>query len=364
MTVYYVDAGRPNDTGDGLSISTAKKTWSAVEALPIAQNSLVNIKPGIYRETLTLGVAGSAGNTIEYRGDPYGLVFGTPGVVRLTGSDNDQTATRSSCITAGSGKNYRIFQNIALDMVSGNLIDVTAATNWIIASMFLSASASKGISLYGACTTPLIRDCFFTGLKASPIYLTGASAVDNTAAIIQRCLIDGSAGGQPGIGIDYWGGVSIKDTMILNSYTGVRCVHSPSGGQVNNVNNCVISGCAEGIKGILSTDITDDYNSVSYCTTPYTVIVAGAHSNAYPPLFDSRWFWNLRLAGAGPNNVAQVVSPFDLSSYSPLLNLAGSGARATDMRGTAVQGAQLEWGALEYDASLSTMGRPAKVIGG
>lgn len=48
----------------------------------------------------------------------------------------------------------------------------------------------------------------------------------------------------------------------------------------------------------------------------------------------------------------KVLSPFDLSSASQLIDLAGTSPSSTDMRGTGTVGTQREWGALEYDTAL------------
>ncbi len=60
----------------------------------------------------------------------------------------------------------------------------------------------------------------------------------------------------------------------------------------------------------------------------------------YLPLFDARWFFE--MVGGG-----KLVTPFDLSSWSQLINVAGTAPTAADMRGTTVQGAEREFGALE-----------------
>lgn len=56
------------------------------------------------------------------------------------------------------------------------------------------------------------------------------------------------------------------------------------------------------------------------------------------------------------------ISPFDLSSYSQLINVAGTSPTTTDLRGKSVIGAQREWGALEYDSSLSINYTPKYIL--
>ena len=50
--------------------------------------------------------------------------------------------------------------------------------------------------------------------------------------------------------------------------------------------------------------------------------------------------------------VGEYISPFDLSSNSQVIDVAGTSPTTTDLRGTSVQGTQREWGALEYDTTL------------
>lgn len=66
-TVYYVDAARPNDTGDGLSEGAAKKTiQAALDLLPSsAPGATVRIKAGRYHEQLSItNKSGSSGSPI------------------------------------------------------------------------------------------------------------------------------------------------------------------------------------------------------------------------------------------------------------------------------------------------------------
>lgn len=75
---------------------------------------------------------------------------------------------------------------------------------------------------------------------------------------------------------------------------------------------------------------------------------------------DSRWFFEMVNGG-------RMVTPFDLASYSTLVNMAGApGAPVTDMRGVAQVGAQREIGSLEYDTYTAVPGGPGTpmILGG
>lgn len=66
QTIYYVDPVNGNDANNGTSLGTAWKTIqkSCNSATP---NSVVEIKGGTYKESITVNVSGSAGNPITFR---------------------------------------------------------------------------------------------------------------------------------------------------------------------------------------------------------------------------------------------------------------------------------------------------------
>src|SRR3990172_12539685 len=100
MTTYYVDWEKADNTGNGLTLATAKKTLNGAEDIPVVAGDFVWVRPGVYRETLTVDVSGSSGNLITYQGDVAGQIWHPGGVVRITGSDDDIAAARDKCIYA------------------------------------------------------------------------------------------------------------------------------------------------------------------------------------------------------------------------------------------------------------------------
>lgn len=356
MTLYYADASRPDDTGDGLSIPTAKKTIQAAENLNPAAGSIIHVRQGTYRETATLGVSGSAGNQIEIRGDYTGAIFGDPpgGVVRITGSDNDQTATRANCIVNSAPRAYRTFTNLLMDTTTGSLVATGAgADNNIFQKCEFVVGGGTGVNINGSATVTnnTIQNCIFFGHRnqnsLSLAFVT--SQVNNSNNLIQSCIF---LGGATQLSVTRIGGTVIKNCIHLwqgAGGAGVGAIASQTaltGGQTITVNNCLLNSCNVALGGQAgNADITEDYNTFYANITDRTNVNTGAHSVTYPPLFDARWFFELVNGG-------RMLSPFDLASYSQLVNLAGTNPPATDMRGTGTVGAQREWGALEYDPTL------------
>jgi hypothetical protein len=348
VATYYVGSGG-NDANDGLSWANRKLTLNGAEDVPVAAGDIVYVAPGTYRETLTCDVSGSAGNPITYIGDYSGAnTDGTGGVVRVTGSDNDLTATRTNCITASS-KNLRVFRGFLLDMVQV-AVSVTNCATWTIEQCVISdvvGASSYGIFVDGASQAALtVRNClFFNHTAAAFCMLYNHSAtVDNAGHVVENCIMIGNPQGRL-VSTSRVGGITIRNSYFIASTVAIRIGIALTAGQTVTVNNCIFNGNITALSATAVGEIVENYNAFYANTADRTNVNTGANSNAYPPLFDARWFFE--AVGGG-----DLVTPFDLASYSQLINVAGTSPTTTDLRGTSVIGAQREWGALEYDSTL------------
>ncbi len=347
MATIYVG---PTSAGaaDGTSWANRYGSLNAAEDRPVAAGDTVYVGAGTYRETLTVDVSGSAGSPITYIGDYTGAnTDGVGGVVRITGSDNDQTAVRNRGIDANA-KHYRTFRGFVLDTVGGGtapfaLVHGTSCTDWVVEQCYLGLSASVGIDCNGAGQLRwTIQNCYvFLGQQIG-IYLNHSGAVNNTAHVIQNCVFPG---GYIAIYPKGIGGATVRNSFIGPHGLDGILANELAAGQTTTVNNSFVWGCDNGLRASTAGQLTENYNCLFGNKTARVNVTTGANSVAYPPFFDTRWFFE--LVGGG-----NMLTPFDLASYSQLVNLAGTSPTTTDMRGTSVIGAQREWGPLEYDPAL------------
>lgn len=347
MTTYYVDGTSGNDGNAGTSVGAAKATLNGAEDIPLVAGDTVHVRAGTYRELLTVDVSGSAGNPISYIGDYSGSIFASGGVVRVTGSADDVAETRANCITATS-KNYRTFRGFTFDLASTVCVSLaTSCSNWVIEECYFGANTVSGLTIAGTGTANTVRRCYFMARPlGGPACLTisHSATVNNAAHAVENCIF---LGGTNAILVTRIGGVTVRNCLVLFSERSIRVGTSLAGGQTVTVNNCVIAfaGTAA-LQATATGEIIEDYNALFANAAHRTLVSAGANSNNHPPLLDTRWFFEAVAGG-------DMVSPFDLASYSPLVNLAGSSPPSTDLRGTSVQGAQREWGPLEMDPALA-----------
>jgi len=360
VATRYVGPGG-NDANSGLTWALRKLTLNGVEDTPVQAGDTVYVGPGTYREALTCDVSGVAGSPITYIGDYTGAnTDGVGGMVRITGSNNDQTQTRSACITCGAQRNYRTFRGFLADMATQWTISSGSGfggVGWVIEQCAIQTGGgvdTSGVIANGANQSGwTVRNCLFFGAvrQTTGVQFYHSANVDNAGHLVESCIFAASYYGM-GVSLTRVGGVTVRNCVFAGPLSAVRIGTALTPGQVVTVNNCIIGGCGQALYATALGELVEDYNALFGNGTDRTNVAVGAHSNAYPPLWDMRWFFQLLNEGAGPASATQVVTPFDLASYSQLLNVAGTAPPTTDLRGTAIQGAAREWGALEYDSTL------------
>ena len=338
MTTRYVGVGG-NDGNSGLSWALRKLTLTGVEDTPVEAGDTVYVGPGTYREKLVCDVDGESGAIISYIGDYDGShTDGVGGLVRITASDNDLASARNICVDM-NGKDYRTFQGFQFDAGASiySAIWMNANVDHLTISGCYFVSNSAGILAYGTTLTTnmLVHNCVFIN-TTGPI--KDNTVQDNSGNIIDNCLFFAS-----GVAISTKsGGLIVRNCTFMSAYQCVTVAASLNSGQVVTVNNCIMLATNH-YALVASTlgNLVEDYN---ICQSRSNVAV-GDHSNFNLVHFDSRWFFEMIGGGS-------MLTPFDLASYSQLIDVAGTSPTTADMRGTTVQGTQREWGALEYDSTL------------
>ncbi len=293
MTTYYVGPGG-NNGNSGTSWANRKLTLNGAEDIPVAAGDTVYVGPGIYREMLTLDVSGSAGNPITYIGDYDGShTDGVGGVVRITGSDNDQTATRASGVT-GSSKNYRSFKGFLFDMVTTGCYYNPAGNNQVVENCYFGISNNNvAISMTSGTALTVRRCCFMNGGGGSRygVGFNNGTTVDNAGHVVENCLFVAVA---RGVDTAKVGGITVRNSLFYSvQSTGVRVSTALTSGQTVTVNNCIFVGCNVALMATTTSEFVENYNALFANVTDRTNVSTGANSNAYPWLPDARWFFEM-----------------------------------------------------------------------
>lgn len=355
MTTRYVGIGG-NDANDGLSWANRKLTLNGVEDTPVQAGDTVYVGPGTYYglgadPVLTVDVSGSSGSPITYIADVDGShTDGVGGCVCLTGLAEDKLTYVTGYIISATGKSYRTFDGFLFDgAVYSAVRFVNTQSNVTIQNcIFLSNNGNNTIvSFADASSDHVIQNCIFIcgykGGTGNCISIESSNEVNDKTFTVSNCLFIGMNSGVYSLKC---GNVTVKNSTFFHTRYGCR-TNAVNVTYPMIANNNVLYGCNTAFYAAAAGgQIVEDYNNINGCDVARTNVNAGAHSLAYPALFDTRWAQELLWNGG------TMVSPFDLSSISGLLNVAGTSPTTTDIRGTTVQGAQREWGALEYDSTL------------
>ena len=331
MTTRYVGVGG-NDSNSGLTWAQRKLTLNGVEDTPVEAGDTVYVGAGTYAEQLTCDVSGSSGSPITYIGDYDGShTDNVGGAVIISGG---------TYAVLFKNRNYRSFKNIlfnkriyAADSQPTNLTVENCA--------FYVTEICMGNYYF---TNLTVRNCiFFASRYSGGIMACGANSLaDNRNNLIENCLFFG--------GVAYNGMINLKsgETLIRNctfvgGWKGIEV--SLNSGQTITVNNCLFQGIRYALNAAATGQLVEDYNNIYDCEVARTNVSTGTHSTTLNTHFDMRWALELLNGGS-------LVTPFDLASYSQLINVAGTSPTAKDIRGTAKIGAEREWGAFEYDSTL------------
>jgi len=352
MATYYVDPVNGNNGWDGtVPVFTAgttgpKLTANGAEDIPVAANDTVWLRPGAYRETLTLDVSGGAGTPITYIGDTMGEIWGVGGIVRVTGSDNDLALVRANCIVDGAARNYRTFQGLWLsDTTSDLALNQNSGTNWIFRDCAFSGAGRHGawmINTAVADTASLFERCAFLGGFAggNAIFFSNSDALNSTN-IVRNCIISGYTN-QVGISSSRVGGITIQNCTIIGVYRGILSGNLAVGYTPISVTNSIVTQCAVGLQAGVLGEIVGDFNDVYQNGTDRSNVAVGGNSQAYPVLLEMPLLYDgLKL----PRDFGA------LSEWSQVARITDSGAGpADDIYGITrpVTNGKRSWGAFQF----------------
>jgi len=244
--------------------------------------------------------------SIQWIGDYGGTnTDGVGGVVRITGSADDISASRVSCITASS-VNYNRVVGFAFDLPTSQGVNLPSAQYWIIDKChFQSVPNGNGdIVINGASQLGLtVQNCYF-GAKISSNQSGGVSTrhsttLSNIGHVIQNCVFDAGIGatndvnGVHALVVYAVGGTTFRNNIVKVGGLGVEVYTALAAGQTIQVINNLFLGAMTALEGTATTEIIEDYNTFSGNATNRTNTNVGANSITYPPLFDTRWFFEL-----------------------------------------------------------------------
>lgn len=343
MTTRYCGIGG-DDGNSGLTWALRKLTLNGLEDSPVVAGDVCWVAPGVYREQLTVDVSGAGGNVITYCADVTGEhTDGVGGIVRITGSDNDQTPTRNNCIW-GDGRSYRTFRGFSFDVGNSHLVNSGNASNWIVEDCSFQNYKASSSNIYFSASDQeymTIRRCVFICSKLNHIYFMAPVAKDATNNLIENCIFLAST--SDAIGLYTVGDVTIKNCLFLGSADDlIDVIASQGAGHPVLVYNCILSGAdSNALEAATSGDIVEDYNTFHCNNADRSNVAIGANSVTYPALFQPP----LLLDGF------RLPWTFGaLSEWSQVRALTGSSEPTTDLFGVArpATAAKNSWGPVQF----------------
>jgi hypothetical protein len=348
MANYYVSTARGSDSaGAGSATSPWKTIGKAIGAGgAAAAGDTVYVEPGLYRETIAVGVQGSSGSPIAVIGDGDGAGFAaggyaTPrtGVVEIAAWTDDATPfTTSAVILSANNKSYFTLRGFKFYGGAGSAayscFEVyNGSTNWTVEDCIFFGSTGRGF--IGRLDTPsaaalstTFRRCDFVSVANSATFYgldvrSPLSASEyNLGVLVENCNFFGGAGGirivqVGGVGSAWSTGTTIQHCGFWFCYRGVYVASATALTTPLGVYGCTFQYGFSGVVATTAGQIVEDGDAF-LSPNPASNVAAGAHS-----LTTLRPAWNLhdeRLYGG-------LLRPcFEPSASSPLVGAGAYGS--------------------------------------
>lgn len=309
MATKYVSVARGSDTtGDGSAANPWKTIGHAIGgtpafALDTAAANTLYVEPGVYRETITLGVAPTSAGPLAIRGDFDGAGFlagghasPTTGLVDWRAWSDDLTEMSASNITA-SGKNYVSVSRVKFtgaNVGSGAISSAAGGASWTFEDCeFVSgfaASCGNCMTFTASAGVPLnltVQRCkfhtYYYDNGAILIFLPMNATDWSLGVNIVNCLFQGKNPAlmiymQNGSGAFLAGGVSFQNCTVEGSYN--HAVLAYLGTTTVPSSPVAVHGCifVDGdLNALASGQIVEDGNVFS-SRAANTLVAAGANS--------------------------------------------------------------------------------------
>lgn len=367
MATYYVrNDGNNANAGTGPATNQAWQTIAYAFAnmtLTTGTNYLY-IAPGVYRESVSLGVTPTVTNTLVIAGDPTASQFSgvTANQVRITGAANDSSVNGNGTRIDTNAKPYVTIQDIVVEGATGGSVPTvlvsgsnTIIDRIVIYGIYQGGTVSSNLGVEAPNTTAnaiTIRNSTFVGgsygmrLRA-PVVTSGVSGI-----VVQNCrIIPGFNSTSYGIYVTPTSGTTMASVLVTNCF-----IHGASVGvylergnttNTHTVQNCIISACNIGINAFAANTTTQQYNIINSFTQLTNVPTSA--TTVYSDFLGVDLTQNL-LQGFGN------VAPFGTLQGARNTGFGtASNAPATDAYGVTWTGATPDVGAVTY-RSLSAVG--------
>ena len=304
-TEWFVDRTRPDDSGNGTSVATAKRTIQAAVSAASA-GDVVTVLPGVYDEggnpftsssvvssnrvfimknltlrsrdgAATTHIVGAKDPNVATNASPWGM---GPGAIRCIAVESGVTDVKIEGFTIRDGATA--FSNDAAYSRGAGVLNVkgqpglAGASRIVVSNCVLRGNTgTRGGAVYGIKAV----DCVFTENRASGY---GAAARESC---LERCLIyRNTTLGSSGVGVIAWGYTALNCTIAYNET--VSAFSNFDTGANNWASNCIAvanNGCNASTN--LFTSITD---STAANKNGCVVVPSGARLFVAPAAGDFR----------------------------------------------------------------------------
>lgn len=288
-TEYFVDGSRPDDSGDGLTVLTAKRTIQAAIDLTKPKD-IVTVLPGIYGDS-----EGSRTNPADGRGQAAYRIVITNQVLLRSRDGAEKTVIQGRRGSGADGLGTGAIRGVYMRGVS-----YAAVEGFTITGCASVETAAAGQAHYGTAVTGNWNSYVLGCILSNNVSVAGTVY---TCTAVATLFIDNTATGASAIGVNshYWNCVMANNngespllyTADIANCTVVDHSHGAAGGHDCTFYNCVLvgNGRTDGSsQTTLQGSVTDSAAQNFKTVDPDSVCDASRFQHVAPAFCD----WRLR----------------------------------------------------------------------
>ena len=313
----------------------------------VDDNTTIQLKQPWGGPTIT-GLSYITFNPIRYIGDVTGEhTDGVGGIVRITGSDNDQTGARADCI-ASTARDYRVFRGFMVDSSTGCTINMTNCDHCVVEDSYLLMPTTTNccFGIFSTATNITIRRCTLVARGDSYcIWFSNGATLDDSGHLIENSIL---LGGSTSVKIDRVGGITFRNVSVPSrNGWGIHVSTALVVGQATTVYNSILQGNGTALQAPALGQLVEDFNNLFANSTERVNVAVGGSSVSYPSLFLPP------LLHSGADQISGFKVPwqfFALSEWSQVQAIAGRDEPRVDLFGIArpVTASKNSWGPIQF----------------
>jgi hypothetical protein len=197
---------------------------------------------------------------------------GVGGIVRITGSNDDEAKTRATVININT-QDYRVFRGFKIDWASTQCLIING--DYIVVEFCtILVDGAHLINMLPTVKSVTIRNCFLDAPAYSQALYVSGTGAHASGVVVENCFIVG----RYTFRLEDIGGITVKNCSFRRLEFPFQSNAQLTGSTINVV-NCIFSHCDDTLSAVAAGEILESYNHFHECNVDRTNVGVGPGSS-------------------------------------------------------------------------------------